>query len=49
MANKLVDLNMISFIGSDCHNANQLSFLAKTLNSADMNAIQALNLLNNNI
>ena len=49
MANKLIDLNMISFIGSDCHNANQLSFLAETLNSADMNSVQALNLLNNNI
>ena len=49
MANKLIDLNMISFIGSDCHNANQLSFLADTLNSADMNSVQALNILNNNI
>ena len=49
MANKLIDLNMISFIGSDCHNANQLSFLADTLNSADMNSVKALNLLNNNI
>lgn len=49
MASKLIDSNMISFIGSDCHNANQLSFLAGTLNSPDMNSLQALNLLNNNI
>lgn len=49
MANRLIDANMISFIGSDCHNANQLAFLADTLNSADMNSLEALSLLNNNI
>ena len=49
MANMLIKANMISFIGSDCHNANQLMFLSKTLNSADMNSLKELNLLNNNI
>ncbi|RLD21756.1 MAG: capsular biosynthesis protein, partial [Bacteroidetes bacterium] len=49
MANRLIKAEMISFIGSDCHNANQLVFLSKTLKSADMNSLETLNLLNNNI
>jgi protein-tyrosine phosphatase len=46
IANKLISKNMISFIGSDCHNANQLTFLANTLNSAVMNPLAEIDFLN---
>ena len=40
---------MISFIGSDCHNASQLTGLAEVLNSGAMNPLQEQNLLNNHL
>ena len=46
MANKLLAQNMISFIGSDCHNANQLISVAEVLNSAVMNPLKEQKLLN---
>ena len=46
MANKLIEQKMISFIGSDCHNANQLMSIAEVLNSAAMNPLQEQKLLN---
>jgi tyrosine-protein phosphatase YwqE len=49
MAINLIKSNMISFIGSDCHNAKQLVSLSETLKSADMNPLETINLLNNNI
>ena len=49
MANKLIEQEMISFIGSDCHNAQQLILIAEVLNSAAMNPLKEQNLLNNNL
>jgi protein-tyrosine phosphatase len=49
MSNKLIEQKMISFIGSDCHNANQLIGLAEVLNSGVMNPLQEQNLLNNHL
>ena len=49
MASLLLKKNMISLIGSDCHNSNQLISLAKTLDSAVMNPLENQLLLNNNI
>jgi tyrosine-protein phosphatase YwqE len=46
MANQLIEQKMISFIGSDCHNANQLMSVAEVLNSAAMNPLKELELLN---
>ena len=47
MANKLIDLGIISFIGSDCHNPKQLISVAEVLNSAVMNPLKDQKLLNN--
>ena len=47
MSKKLIEQKMISFIGSDCHNANQLIGIAEVLNSRAMNPLQEQNLLNN--
>ena len=49
MAQKLVEHGLIDFIGSDCHNANQLASLSVVLQSADMNILTRANLLNNTI
>ena len=49
MAQKLVAEGMIDFIGSDCHNANQLIAVSEVLNSAAMNPLASLNLLNNKL
>jgi len=49
MAKKLIKHNLISFIGSDCHNSNQLISIAEVLNSAAMNPIAEQNLLNKNL
>ena len=49
MANKLLAQNMISFIGSDCHNANQLISVAEVLNSAVMNPLKEQKLLNKHL
>jgi len=49
MAHKLLKANMISLIGSDCHNATQLMAIAEVLNSADMNALSAQKILNQQI
>jgi protein-tyrosine phosphatase len=46
MANKLIEKEMISFIGSDCHNATQLMSIGEVLNSAAMNPLQEQKLLN---
>ena len=46
MAGKLLQQNMISFIGSDCHNAKQLISVAEVLNSAAMNPVKEQPLLN---
>ncbi len=46
MAARLLNRQMISFIGSDCHNAHQLMAVGKTLNSAAMNPVAKQNLLN---
>ena len=46
MAAKLLNEQMITFIGSDCHNANQLMAVGQTLNSAVMNPVAKQNLLN---
>lgn len=47
MANKLIANGMVEFIGSDCHNANQLISLSKVLESADLNVLTETDLLNN--
>lgn len=49
MANKLIEQKMISFIGSDCHNANQLISIGEVLNSAVMNPLKEQNFLNNHL
>jgi protein-tyrosine phosphatase len=49
IGNRLINQNMISFIGSDCHNANQLTFLANTLNSAVLNPLAEIDLLNSKL
>lgn len=49
MAQKLVSAGMIDFVGSDCHNSFQLIAISDVLNSAGMNQLQSLNLLNNSI
>ena len=49
MAKKLLKQNQISLIGSDCHNARQLSALVDTLSSSDVNALSELKLLNNTL
>jgi tyrosine-protein phosphatase YwqE len=49
IANKLLNKNMISFIGSDCHNTNQLNFLAETLNSSVMNSLVNNKILNSKL
>ena len=49
MAQKIVASGMVDFIGSDCHNANQLMAISEILNSAEMNQLQNLTLLNNSI
>lgn len=49
MAQKVVASGMVEFIGSDCHNANQLIAISEILNSAEMNQLQNLTLLNNSI
>lgn len=49
MAQKLVNHNVIDFIGSDCHNANQLISLSEVLQSGEMNILKDVNLLNNSI
>ena len=46
MANKLLKQKMISFIGSDCHNGNQLMSVAEVLKSAAMNPLKEQKLLN---
>lgn len=49
MAAKLIDQNMISFIGSDCHNGRQLISISEVLHSAVMNPLKVLNLLNKHL
>ena len=49
MAIKLIEQKMISFIGSDCHNANQLIGIAEVLNSAAMNPLKEQFFLNNSL
>jgi tyrosine-protein phosphatase YwqE len=49
MAQKLISNGMVEFIGSDCHNANQLMSLSDVLKSADMNVLAEVNLLNNSL
>ena len=49
MAEKLVDKKVIDFIGSDCHNGNQLISLSQVLNGAEMNKLRELNLLNDSL
>jgi len=49
MATKLIDLGLISFIGSDCHNPKQLISVAEVLTSAVMNPLKDQKLLNNYI
>ncbi|MEN8247786.1 MAG: CpsB/CapC family capsule biosynthesis tyrosine phosphatase [Bacteroidota bacterium] len=49
LSNTLIKENMISFIGSDCHNLNHLNSLSETLNSSVMNSLLSQNLLNNSI
>lgn len=49
LANTLIKDNMVSFIGSDCHNLNQLNSLAQTLDSSVMNSLLSQNLLNNSL
>lgn len=46
MATKLLDLGLVSFIGSDCHNSKQLIAVAEVLNSSAMNPLKDQNLLN---
>jgi len=46
MASKLLDLGLISFIGSDCHNPKQLMAVAEVLNSSAMNPLKDQTLLN---
>jgi protein-tyrosine phosphatase len=46
MANQLLKQKMVSFIGSDCHNANQLMPVADVLKSAAMNLVNDNNILN---
>lgn len=49
MANKLVAQGMIDFIGSDCHNANQLMAVSEVLDSAELNSLIDQNLLNDSL
>ena len=49
MAIKLLKANLISLIGSDCHNARQLMALGDTLNSSDINLLADLQLQNNSL
>lgn len=49
MAEKLVTKNVVDFIGSDCHNANQLISVSKVLNSAEMNILTDVKLLNDTL
>jgi len=49
MADTLLKKNMISLIGSDCHNGKQLVSLGKTLNSAAMNSLFDKPLLNQSL
>jgi len=49
MAQKLVNQGLIDFIGSDCHNGNQLISLSQVLNSAEMNVLTTTRLLNDTI
>lgn len=46
MAKKLLAAKMISFIGSDCHNAQQLISFKEVLNSAHLNVLLDQNILN---
>jgi tyrosine-protein phosphatase YwqE len=49
IAQKLINHQAIDFIGSDCHNANQLMSLSKVLTGAEMNSLQGASLLNDTI
>jgi tyrosine-protein phosphatase YwqE len=49
MAMRLLANNMISLIGSDCHNSTQLISIAKTLESAVMNPVEDQILINNSL
>jgi len=46
MAKKLLGAKMISFIGSDCHNGQQLISFKEVLNSAHLNVLLDQNILN---
>lgn len=49
LAEKLINDKKIDLIGSDCHSAQQLMALSNTLDSATMNQLLNLNLLNNSL
>jgi tyrosine-protein phosphatase YwqE len=49
MAKKLLQENLISLIGSDCHNPRQLVAVSEVLNSSEINPLAEINLLNNSL
>lgn len=49
IANKMIDKNIISFIGTDCHNEKHIQVLKKTLTEKYSGKLKNLNLLNNSL
>ena len=49
MAIKLIDNNLISLIGTDCHNQRQFDAVSETLDSPIMNKLINSNLINSNL